>query len=245
MAKRDRNRDGESGGSKVAGVIILILALTTFFSVMALLIKCDVGGFGSKVLRPVFKDVPVIKEILPPPSDEEVAIESDYPYDTLEKALNQISVLDAAIGSKDAEIVSLNDRVKELEAECARLATFESNQTEFEQEKKEFYDEVVYGESAPDTDTYIEWYNSLDAEYAEKVYREIIEAKQVDQEILDLASAYESMDAKDAAKILESMKNDLDTVALIMNNMSASSRGKILAEMDPEFAAIVTKKLLP
>ncbi|MBD5096289.1 MAG: hypothetical protein HDT40_04640 [Lachnospiraceae bacterium] len=245
MAKRDRNRDGESGGSKVAGVIILILALTTFFSVMALLIKCDVGGFGSKVLRPVFKDVPVIKEILPPPSDEEVAIESDYPYDTLEKALNQISVLDAAIGSKDAEIVSLNDRVKELEAECARLATFENNQTEFEQEKKEFYDEVVYGESAPDTDTYIEWYNSLDAEYAEKVYREIIEAKQVDQEILDLASAYESMDAKDAAKILESMKNDLDTVALIMNNMSASSRGKILAEMDPEFAAIVTKKLLP
>ena len=245
MAKRDRNRDGESGGSKVAGVIILILALTTFFSVMALLIKCDVGGFGSKVLRPVFKDVPVIKEILPPPSDEEVAIESDYPYDTLEKALNQISVLDAAIGSKDAEIVSLNDRVKELEAECVRLATFENNQTEFEQEKKEFYDEVVYGESAPDTDTYIEWYNSLDAEYAEKVYREIIEAKQVDQEILDLASAYESMDAKDAAKILESMKNDLDTVALIMNNMSASSRGKILAEMDPEFAAIVTKKLLP
>lgn len=245
MAKKDRNRDGESGGSKVAGVIILILALTTFFSVMALLIKCDVGGFGSKVLRPVFKDVPVIKEILPPPSDEEVAIESDYPYDTLEKALNQISVLDAAIGSKDAEIVSLNDRVKELEAECARLATFESNQTEFEQQKKEFYDEVVYGESAPDTDTYIEWYNSLDAEYAEKVYREIIEAKQVDKEISDLASTYENMDAKKAAKILESMKNDLDTVALIMNNMSATSRGKILAEMDPEFAALVTKKLLP
>ena len=53
------------------------------------------------------------------------------------------------------------------------------------------------------------------------------------------------MDAKDAADILENMKNDLDTVALIMNNMSSSSRGKILAEMDPEFAAIVTKKLLP
>lgn len=104
---------------------------------------------------------------------------------------------------------------------------------------------MVYGESAPDTDTYKEWYNSLDAEYAEKVYREIIEADQVDQEILDLASAYESMDAKDAAEILESMKNDLDTVALIMNNMSSSARGKILAEMDPEFAAIVTKKLLP
>lgn len=244
MAKKKKDNEHE-GGSHVAGIIILILALTTFFSVMALLIKCDVGGFGSSVLRPALKDVPIIKEILPPPSDEEVAIESDYPYDTLEKALAQIEVLDASIGSKDAEIISLHDRITELEAECARLAEFEKNQTEFEEEKKQFYDEVVYGESAPDTDTYIEWYNTLDPEYAEKVYREIIEANQADQEILDLAKAYESMDAAKAAKILEGMSNDLDTVALIMNNMSTTSQGEILAEMSPEFAAVVTKKLLP
>ncbi len=245
MAKKNRDTNSESAGSKIAGVIIIILALTTFLSVMALLIKCDVGGFGSNVLRPIFKNVPVIKEILPPPSDEEVAIESDYPYDTLEKALNQIKILDSAVGSKDAEIVSLSDRVKELEAEVIRLSQYEADQKEFEEEKKKFYDEVVYGESAPDTDTYIEWYNSLDAEYAEKVYREVISANQVDQETKDVAAAYEAMDAKDAAAILEKMKNDLDTVALILNNMSAESQGKILAEMDPEFAALVSKKLLP
>lgn len=245
MAKKNRDTNSESASSKIAGIIIIILALTTFLSVMALLIKCDVGGFGSNVLRPIFKNVPVIKEILPPPSDEEVAIESDYPYDTLEKALNQIKILDSAVGSKDAEIVSLSDRVKELEAEVVRLSQYEADQKEFEEEKKKFYDEVVYGESAPDTDTYIEWYNSLDAEYAEKVYREVISANQVDQETKDVAAAYEAMDAKDAAAILEKMKNDLDTVALILNNMSAESQGKILAEMDPEFAALVSKKLLP
>ena len=53
------------------------------------------------------------------------------------------------------------------------------------------------------------------------------------------------MDAKKAAGILEKMSNDLDTVALIMSNMSNDAQGKVLAEMDPEFAASVTKKLLP
>lgn len=243
MAKEIRQNDG--GASKGLGVLIVVLIVITWLSVMALLIKCDVGGFGSEVLRPVFKDVPVIRAILPDASDEEVAKESDYPYDNLADALAQIAVLDAANASKDAEIAALNDRIAEQDAEIIRLSASLEDQETFEEKKNEFYDEIVYGESAPDADTYIEWYNELDAEHAEEIYREIISAKQADQEILDLAAAYESMDAKDAAEILESMSTDMDTVALIMNNMSTEAQGKILAEMEPAFAASVTKKLLP
>lgn len=243
MAKEVRQNDG--GASKGLGVLIVVLIVITWLSVMALLIKCDVGGFGSEVLRPVFKDVPVIRAILPDASDEEVAKESDYPYDNLADALAQIAVLDAANASKDAEIAALNDRIAEQDAEIIRLSASLEDQETFEEKKNEFYDEIVYGESAPDADTYIEWYNELDAEHAEEIYREIISAKQADQEILDLAAAYESMDAKDAAEILESMSTDMDTVALIMNNMSTEAQGKILAEMEPAFAASVTKKLLP
>lgn len=235
----------EKEGGRGIGVLITVLIVITWLSVMALLIKCDVGGFGSEVLRPVFKNVPIIKYILPDASNEEIVKESDYPYDDLEEALQQIAILDAAVGSKDAQIITLNDKVAELEAEILRLKQFENEQAEFEMKKNEFYDEIVYGESAPDTDIYIEWYNELDAEHAEEVYREIIESKQADQEILELAKTYESMEPENAAKILESMSNDLDTVALIMNNMSTETRGKVLAEMTPEFAAIVTKKLLP
>lgn len=242
MAKERRQKEG---GSKGLGILMVILIIITWLSVMALLIKCDVGGFGSEVLRPVFKDVPVIRAILPDASDEEVAKESDYPYDNLADALAQVEVLDNANASKEAEIASLNDRLAEQEAEIARLSAIVEDQETFEQKKNEFYDEIVYGESAPDADTYREWYNELDAEHAEEVYREIITAQQADQEIVDLAAAYESMDAKDAADILESMKNDMDTVALIMNNMSSKGQGDILAEMTPEFAASVTKKLLP
>lgn len=242
MAKDIKEKEGSAGG---LGIIMVLLIIITWLSVMALLIKCDVGGFGSEVLRPVFKDVPVIKEILPDASDEEVIKESGYPYTTLQEALDRISVLEASVGSKEAEIVSLTDQVTELKAEVARLSVYEAEQEEFEVKKTEFFEEIVYGENAPDTDIYVEWYNELDPEYAEQVYREIVAANTSDQQIIDLAKAYESMDPKDAAAILETMKTDLDTVALIMNNMSTESQGEILAEMDPEYAAVVTKKLLP
>ena len=242
----DKKKDKEKKeGMKGLGLLIILLMITTFVSTMALLIKLDVGGFGSGVLRPVFKDIPVIKEILPPPSDEEVAKESDYPYDTLEKAINEIDALNAAIKSKDADITGLNDKVEELEKEVARLSKFEEEQTRFEEQKNKFYDEIVYGENAPDADTYIEWYNELDAEHAEKIYKDIIESQQADAKIVALAKSYEAMDAAAAAKVLEQMKNDMDTVALILRNMSSDAQGKVLAAMDPSFAASVTKKLVP
>lgn len=242
MAKEKNTKEK---GSKGIGILIAVLIIITWLSVMALLIKCDVGGFGSEVLRPVFKNIPVINAILPDASDEEVAKESDYPYDNLADALAQIAVLDNSVASKEAEIAALNDKVAEQEAEITRLSGIVEDQKEFEEKKNKFYDEIVYGDSAPDADTYVEWYNQLDAEHAEEVYREIISAQQADQDIVDLAAAYSSMDAKKAASILESMKTDMDTVALIMNNMDSESQGKILAEMDPDFAASVTKKLLP
>ena len=243
MAKN--KRDAKEGGNKGIGILIAVLIIITWLSVMCLLIKCDVGGFGSHVLRPVFKDVPVINKILPDASDEEVAIESDYPYDTLEEALAQIAVMDASIGSKDAEISELNDKISELQAEVDRLSVIAQDQEDFQEQKKKFYDEIVYGESAPDTDTYKEWYNELDAESAANIYQEILEREQADKKIKDMAASYEKMDAKEAADILSTMGNDLDTVALIMNNMDTESRGKVLAQMEPDFAAAVTKKLLP
>ena len=98
MAKNKREKGENSGSNKGVGILIGVLIVITWLSVMCLLIKCDVGGFGSRVLRPVFKDVPMINKILPDASDEEVAIESDYPYTNLEDALKHIADQDAAIG---------------------------------------------------------------------------------------------------------------------------------------------------
>lgn len=244
MAKEKRDR-GEKKGISASAIVIMILIIISFLSIMALLIKCDVGGFGSEVLRPVFKDVPIINKILPDASDEEVAKESDYPYTTLSEALDQIKIMDEQLNAKDAEILGLNDKVAELQAEVDRLTVYKNEQEEFEEKKNQFYDEIVYGDSAPDADTYIEWYNQISPERAAEIYEQMIKARQADDEILELAKTYENMKAKNAADILQSMKNDMDTVALIMNNMNAEKRADILAAMEPEFAASITKKLLP
>ena len=244
MAKDKRDRE-EKKGIGASAIVIMILIILLFLTLMALLIKCDVGGFGSEVLRPVFKDIPIINKILPDASDEEVAKESDYPYSTLSEALDQIKIMDEQLNAKDAEILGLNDKVAELTGEVEQLSTYKTEQEDFEAKKNQFYDEIVYGDYAPDADTYIEWYNEISPERAEEIYESMILARQADDEILERAKTYEEMKAKNAADILQTMKNDTDTVALIMNNMSAEKRADVLAAMEPDFAASITKKLLP
>ena len=182
---------------------------------------------------------------MPPPSDAEIAKENDYPYNTFPDALDQVEKLDNENKELEAKAKLSDDKIKELEAEVARLSYLDDEKKTLEEEKNKFYSEIVYGESAPDTDTYIEWYNKLDPEYAENVYRDIVSAKEADNKIKELANAYEGMDRKKAASILENMSNDLDAVALILNNMGSKARGEILAEMDADYAANVTKKLMP
>ena len=48
-----------------------------------------------------------------------------------------------------------------------------------------------------------------------------------------------------AAKIFESMTDDLELAASILNNIDATQRGKILGAMDSEVAAMLTKVMEP
>ena len=57
MAKEEK--EGKNGKGMLTFVVILMI--TNWLTIMALLIKCDVGGFGSTVLRPIFKNVPIGK----------------------------------------------------------------------------------------------------------------------------------------------------------------------------------------
>lgn len=242
MAKKEKE---EKEGGKFLSFVIIFLIIVVWLAAMVVLIKLDVGHFGSQVLRPVLKDVPVINMILPPASDDEAIAESDYAYDNLADALDRIEELETLNQSNEALIKSQQEEIAEKDNEIARLKVFEDDQAAFSELKNEFYDEVVFGNSAPDADTYIEWYESIDAEAAEEIYRQVVAEAEASDEIKTLANAYAEMDAKDAAEILQTMSGDLNTVVKILENMSSTDQGEILAEMDPEFAANVTKKLLP
>lgn len=247
MAKKDNKieNEEEKTGSKIVTIFVVLLIIVIWLAVLIALVKFDVGGFGSNVLRPILKDVPVINKILPEASDAEAARETDLPYTTLQQALDRIEELEAANNELNDQVDELNETITERDSEIARLKIFEDNQEAFQEEKESFYNEIVYGDNAPDADTYIEWYNSIDAENAERIYRQVVAQQNESAEYTELADAYASMKASEAAAILETMTNDLDTVAAILSAMSAEERGAIMGKMTPSFAADVTRKLTP
>lgn len=248
MAKKNngKNENGEEkAGSKIAAAIIVLVIIIAWLGLLAALVRFDVGGFGSNVLRPVLKDVPVINKILPPADDDETAKETDLPYTTLRQALERIEELETANTGLTGQVNELNETISEKDKEIAKLKIFEEDQANFQAQKEAFYNEIVYGENAPDADKYIEWYNSLDPEYAERIYRQVVAEQSKDDEMKELASTYAAMKPQEAAKILETMTKDLDTVAAILSAMTAEQRGLIMGKMSAEFAANVTRKLAP
>lgn len=239
-----KEKEEKAGGGLLSAVIIFLI-IVVWLAAMVVLIKMDVGHFGSRVLRPVLKDVPVLNLILPAASDEEAAAETDLPYKNLSEALDRIEELESQVTTDQATIQTQQEELQEKDNEIARLKVFEEDQQSFNELKNNFYNEVVYGNSAPDADTYIEWYESIDSEAAEEIYRQVVAQEQTDKDIQELATSYADMDPAAAAKILQTMSGDLDTVAKIMDSMSPSDKAEILAEMDPNFAANITKKLMP
>lgn len=247
--KKERNSD-ESLGSRILSAIFLLLIVAVWLGIFVALIKLDVGGFGSSMLRPVLKDVPVLNKILPAMSEEELEKEAqenpeENPIATLSQAKEMIEQLQKENESLSKANKTLKEEKEDLTKQVDRLKVFEENQTKLQEEKEQFYKEIVYGDNAPDADTYIEWYERIDAANAESIYRQLISDKSTKGELSDVAKTYESMKPKEAAAVLEKMSYDMNTVAEILKNMKADSRAKIMDQMSPDFAALVTKKLMP
>lgn len=236
---------GDDAGSVSVFLVTLVIVII-WIAILCLLIKLDVGGFGSGVLAPVLKDVPVVNKILPADSAMTGDEEEDYGgYTSLREAVDYIKELELQL--EDAQAASSVDleEMEKLRAEIERLQTFEDAQVEFERIKTEFYEEVVYAENGPGADEYVKYYQTMDPTTAEYLYKQVIQQQEVDQEIQDYAQAYAEMKPKAAASIFEAMTDDLDLAAKILNQMSAEDRGNILGAMDAETAARLTRIMDP
>ena len=76
-SNNEMEEDDDPGkGSKFLLFLVALVLIALWLLLFALLIKWDVGGFGSGVLYPIFKDVPYVKEILPEVKDPDEADES-------------------------------------------------------------------------------------------------------------------------------------------------------------------------
>ena len=237
----DLNDEEESsGGNKLLNAFIVVVVIAIWLVIFGLLIKMNVGGIGS-MLRPFLKNVPVINRILPEATDEEIAEETGSKYKNLAEAIDRINELEAELAQyKDAGTAD-SSTIADLQAEIARLKVFEDNAQYYQDLKDKFDREVVYTDNAPDISNYKSWYESIDADNAAELYKQVIKDLEYSQKIKDWAEAYAKMDAASAAAILEEMTGDTNLVSQILQCMTSKQRAAVLAEMDPVYAAKITK----
>lgn len=234
----------EGNGLVTFGATVLIVAL--WIAIVGVIVKLDVGGFGSSVLAPILKDVPVVNKILPNAAQTTLPSPEGYGgYTSLEEAVNYIRQLELELDQARTEAGSRDADLEKLYAEITRLREFEAMQVEFQRIRQEFYEEVVYAEKGPGAEEYKKWYEEMDPATAEAIYRQEMIRTEESKEIQNYAAIYSAMKPKEAAAIFDTMTNDLTLVAKILNAMETDTKGKILAAMNADTAAKLTKILDP
>lgn len=243
ISDQEEELDGEPGGLPVFLVTAFIVAV--WIAILCVLIKLDVGGVGSNILKPILKDVPVVNKILPGEKRTDKEEDEYSAYADVEAAVAQIKQLEQELQIAQEQNLSYANEISELKEENNRLRNFEDDQLAFEQMKNEFYEEVVYAENGPGVEEYQKYYEAMDPATAEYLYQMTIQETAADKELSDYVATYSSMKAKEAAAVFDTMTSDLDLVAKILKAMTAEDRAKIMEQMNEENAARLTKMMDP
>ncbi len=231
---------GDGAGSKIVTMIIVLVIVAIWLAIFGLLVKLDVGGFGSGVLYPVLKDVPVLNKILPEP--DKATTDSTY-YDNLADANARIKELEAQLTSTTSSDTVNSDEIEKLKKENQRLKKFEEAQEAFAKRQLDFDKNVVFNKNAPDVEEYKKYYESINPDNAEKIYKEVAKDYQYTQEIRDQADMYAKMEPAKAATALTELSADLTLVAKILDAMPTNKQALIMNQMDDGVIAQITTKM--
>ena len=247
LESQERELDEQIDGSSASVVIVTLFIILIWLGILVLLVKMDVGGFGSNVLTPILKDVPVINKILPSESTTETTKNEEAygGYNSLKDAVEQIKTLEKQLDQAQSTNATYAEQIDTLKTEVQRLKTFEDNQVEFQKIKEQFYEEVVYAENGPGADEYRQYYEEMDPTTAEALYKQVIQTEAADKQMQEYANTFSNMQASEAAAILGTMTDNLDLAASILKNLDVSTRGAILGAMDSAIAARIVKIMDP
>ena len=245
MAKADEktsvtaDASEEGKGSKAVTIIIVLVIVIIWLAIFGVLIKLDVGGFGSGVMYPILKDVPVLSMVLPESKEAENNVKI---YDDLDEANEKIKELEEKIAAKSSSDGKNTSEIDKLRAENARLKKYEADQAQFATRVYDFDKQVVFGDKAPDTVEYYNYYSELNKDKAEELTNKVAKKFNYSQKIKDQAETFTKMQPAQAAAALTEMSGDLTLVAKILDCMQASKAAVILDQIEPTvMAQIVTK----
>ncbi|MCI8922885.1 MAG: hypothetical protein HFI45_02630 [Lachnospiraceae bacterium] len=250
IADREADLSDEDGTSTASVFMVTFVIVLIWIAILCLVVKLDFGGFGSNVLTPILKDVPVLNLILPNQTDvpvnEDGTVDEAYSnYADLREAVDYIKELELELERAQSAQADSKKEIEDLEKEVSRLSTFEEKQMEFQRLTTDFYEEVVYADKGPGIEEYRKYYEEMDPAMAEYLYKQVVQEMEESEEIQDYAKTYSEMKPKAAAAVFEEMTDNLDLVSRILGVMDAESRGKILGAMNAETAARLTKIMDP
>ncbi len=246
IARREDALDDDGASSGVLTFFATILIVILWLAVICIIIKLDIGGFGSSVVTPLLKDVPVVNRILPGNSLTETTDGEGYGgYTSLKDAVEQIRYLELELEKAQNLSTSNDEDLNNLKAEVLRLKEFEEKQIEFQRIRTEFYEEVVYSDKGPGAEAFQEYYESMDPATAEYIYKQVVTQLEESKEIVELAESFSEMEPEQAAGIFEAMTDNLNLAARLLLIMEPKERGAIMGVMDPDVAARLTKIMDP
>lgn len=245
LAREEARLADESDAGGFPVFITTVVIILVWVAILCMLIKLDVGGFGSTYFTPIFKNTPVIQKILPADPDAVEQEESFGGYSSVRDAVYDINALKEEIARLEENNARKDEQIAAQTEEINRLSTFEARQLEFERIKNEFYNEVVYADNGPGADEYVKYYETMDPATAEVLYKQVIAEEQEDKIVDNYAQAYSEMKPAEAARVFEKMTDNLELVAKILWQMEPDERGAIFNQMDKEIAAKITKIMEP
>ena len=108
--------DDENTGPVILTTLVIILV---WVGIICALIKLDIGGFGSGVVAPILKNVPVVNKILPDESTGNVAQSTESKvdvagYSSLEEAVLEIEDLEKELIDYQEELNAKKGLIRSL-----------------------------------------------------------------------------------------------------------------------------------
>lgn len=228
---------------KIINFVLVMLIVIFLFIVLAVLIRLDVGGVGSNFARPLLKNIPYVNKILPPVSDAQISEEKGYSYRSLEEANAEIERLKKELSDTKKSLSKKKKSVIKLQNEIDKLSQLEKNNKDFEERVYNFDKNVVYNDKAPSIEEYKAFYEEIEPENAEKLYKEVVSIIEANGDIKSQAERFQAMKPEEAAAIITNMSADLDLVCDILSKMKSKNSAAILAKLDSVMAARITKKM--
>lgn len=245
-AKEMEEAEAELNGDIHGGLgsfLLILLIILVWLLLMAIMIKFNILGLGD-TLTPALKDIPYIKNLLPGAQTEQMNNSGEDSSQVAADNSDYVASLEQELSRQLALNASYAATIDKLNAEVARLEPFEEEQAEFDKQRQQFYQDIVYNDNAPDASAYASYYAMIAPEEAAEIYEQIASDEISDEEVKVYAATFTAMKPKEAAAIFNNMSN-ITLVARILQQMGSDDRAKIMGKLDTEVAEKVTELLEP